>query len=273
MPTVLPFSSTPVNELRFHCPARRLASAAGMLPGRGQQQGHRVLGGRDDVRGGRVDHHHAARGGRRHVDVVQPDPGPRHHLEPGRRGRAPRRRPWWPSGPAARRRRRARPAARAGRCRRRGGSRRRRRAGRPRTVRASRRAGRQGGWRRCSRRLRAPESATADLTDRSCAAPAVAGTPVPGRALAAHPDTSAASGAPSDPPTPPAEPGAAGQVALVPTQLIRPRSRSPTCSIGCSAPSFCSRVKLGRPASSSATHSRAKRAVLDLGRGSCASRP
>ncbi len=30
MPTVLPFSSTPVNELRFHCPARRLASAAGM---------------------------------------------------------------------------------------------------------------------------------------------------------------------------------------------------------------------------------------------------
>ena len=30
MPTVLPSSSTPVNELRFHCPARRLASAAGM---------------------------------------------------------------------------------------------------------------------------------------------------------------------------------------------------------------------------------------------------
>ena len=30
MPTVLPFSSTPVNVLRFHCPARRLASAAGM---------------------------------------------------------------------------------------------------------------------------------------------------------------------------------------------------------------------------------------------------
>jgi hypothetical protein len=36
--------------------------------------------------------------------------------------------------------------------------------------------------------------------------------------------------------------GGAGYLAFSPTQLIRPRSFSPTCSIGCAAPSCCRRV-------------------------------
>ena len=42
----------------------------------GEQQRHRVLGGRDDVALRGVDHHHAAARGRLDVDVVEPDPGP-----------------------------------------------------------------------------------------------------------------------------------------------------------------------------------------------------
>ena len=53
------------------------------VPGGGEQQGDRVLGGGDDVRRGRVDDHHAAgrRGG--HVDVVQAHPGAGDDLQPG----------------------------------------------------------------------------------------------------------------------------------------------------------------------------------------------
>ena len=43
------------------------------VAGRGQQQRHRVLGGRNDVALRRVDHHHAAAGGRLDVDVVEAD--------------------------------------------------------------------------------------------------------------------------------------------------------------------------------------------------------
>ncbi len=55
-------------------------------PGDGEQQRQRVFGGGDDVRLRRVDHQHAAGGGGRYVDVVQPDAGPGHHLEHRRRG-------------------------------------------------------------------------------------------------------------------------------------------------------------------------------------------
>jgi hypothetical protein len=51
------------------------------VPGGGQQQRHGVLGGADDVGGRCVDHQHAALGGRGHVDVVQPDAGPRDDLQ------------------------------------------------------------------------------------------------------------------------------------------------------------------------------------------------
>ena len=50
----------------------RLRDVAGL----GEQQRHRVLGSRDDVRLGGVDDHHAAGGGGVEVDVVEPDPGP-----------------------------------------------------------------------------------------------------------------------------------------------------------------------------------------------------
>ena len=48
----------------------------GDVAGLGQQQRHRVLGGRHDVALRRVDDHHAARGGRLGVDVVEADAGP-----------------------------------------------------------------------------------------------------------------------------------------------------------------------------------------------------
>ena len=53
------------------------------VPGSGQHQRDRELGGADDVGGGRVDHHHARLGRGAHVDVVEADTGPRDHLEPG----------------------------------------------------------------------------------------------------------------------------------------------------------------------------------------------
>ena len=46
------------------------------VAGLGQQQRHRVLGGRDDVALRGVDDHHAAPGGGVDVDVVEPDAGP-----------------------------------------------------------------------------------------------------------------------------------------------------------------------------------------------------
>ena len=48
----------------------------GHVAGLGQQQRHRVLGGRHDVALRRVDDHHAAAGGRVDVDVVEADAGP-----------------------------------------------------------------------------------------------------------------------------------------------------------------------------------------------------
>ena len=56
------------------------------LPRRGQHQRHRVLGGAVDIRRGRVDHQHAARGGGVDVDVVQADAGAGDDLELGRGG-------------------------------------------------------------------------------------------------------------------------------------------------------------------------------------------
>ena len=56
------------------------------VPGGGEHQRHRELGGRDDVGGRRVDHHHAGLGRGLDVDVVETDPGARDHLEPRRGG-------------------------------------------------------------------------------------------------------------------------------------------------------------------------------------------
>ncbi len=58
----------------------------GDLPGRGQQQRQRMLGGAVDVRRRRVDHQHAARGGGVDVDVVQADAGAGDDLQLGRGG-------------------------------------------------------------------------------------------------------------------------------------------------------------------------------------------
>ena len=76
----------PENDDRFHVCSRSVASAAGICAGRGQQQRQRVLGGAVDVRGGRVDHQHAAGGGGVDVDVVQPDAGAGDDLQLGRGG-------------------------------------------------------------------------------------------------------------------------------------------------------------------------------------------
>ena len=128
-----------------------------------------MLGGGDDVRRGRVDDHHAAGGGGGHVDVVQAHPGAGDDLEPGGgRQRLGVDLGGRPDEQRVRVGERAR-AAPAGPSRRRGGSRRRRRAARPRTARASRRAGRQGGGRRCSRRCGAPGSGTVVWPDGSWA--------------------------------------------------------------------------------------------------------
>ena len=53
----------------------------GDVAGLGQQHGHGVLGGGEDVRLRGVDHHHALLRGGVGVDVVEPDPGPAHHHE------------------------------------------------------------------------------------------------------------------------------------------------------------------------------------------------
>jgi hypothetical protein len=51
------------------------------VPGLGEQQRHGVLGGRDRVGVGRIDHQHAALGGRHQVDVVDADPRPPDHAQ------------------------------------------------------------------------------------------------------------------------------------------------------------------------------------------------
>ena len=68
---------------RSHLPAVEGGVGLGDVAGLGQQQGHGVLGRREDVGLRRVDHHHAAAGGGSHVDVVEADAGPAHHHEVG----------------------------------------------------------------------------------------------------------------------------------------------------------------------------------------------
>ena len=57
----------------------------GEVAGLGQQQRHRLLGRREDVRLGRVHHHHALGGGRVDVHVVEADarPADDHQVRPG----------------------------------------------------------------------------------------------------------------------------------------------------------------------------------------------
>ncbi len=74
-------------------PLARLEGGVGLgdVAGLGEQQGHGVLGRREDVGPGGVDDHDAPAGGGGHVDVVEADPGPA-RPRPGRcRRRAPRR--------------------------------------------------------------------------------------------------------------------------------------------------------------------------------------
>ena len=78
--------STPVYLERFHSPAFSDGAGGGGVAGDGEQQRDGLLGGGDDVRGGRVDDHDAAGGRGGYLDVVQSDAGPGDDLQP-RRGR------------------------------------------------------------------------------------------------------------------------------------------------------------------------------------------
>ena len=144
-PTVLPAISTPVYLDRFHSPAFSAVDGAGGVPGDGEQQRDGLLGGGHDVRGRRVDDHDAARGGGRHLDVVEPDAGAGDHLQPRRGGDGL----GVDLGGAAHDDRvgvgERGEQRRRGRFRRRGGRRSRRRAPRARRVRALRRSVRPGG--------------------------------------------------------------------------------------------------------------------------------
>ena len=64
-------------------PGHQRGVGLGDVAGLRQQQGHGLLGHREDVRRRGVDHHDATLGGRRDVDVVQADAGPPHHLQRG----------------------------------------------------------------------------------------------------------------------------------------------------------------------------------------------
>ena len=91
MPSALSASSTPSH--RDALPPTGLERGVRLrhVAGLREEQRHRVLGGREDVRLRRVDHHHAAAGGRLDVDVVEADAGPADDDEVGAGLRARRR--------------------------------------------------------------------------------------------------------------------------------------------------------------------------------------
>ena len=70
-----------MNFERFHSPALSEAMRLRHVAGDREQQRDGVLGGADDVRLRRVDHHDAAAGRGLDVDVVEPDAGPGDHLQ------------------------------------------------------------------------------------------------------------------------------------------------------------------------------------------------
>ena len=76
MPRVLSESSTPSHCDRSQRPVDQGGVGGGDVAGLGQQQGHRVLGGRQHVGLRGVDDHHALAGGGLGVDVVEADAGP-----------------------------------------------------------------------------------------------------------------------------------------------------------------------------------------------------
>ena len=76
MPSVLSASSTPSHLLRSQRPVDEGGVSLRDVAGLGEQQRHRVLGGRDDIRLRGVDNHHAASRRRIEIDVVEADPGP-----------------------------------------------------------------------------------------------------------------------------------------------------------------------------------------------------
>ena len=85
-PSVLSYSSTPLNSARSQAPAGERAVRLRHLARQRQQQRERVLRGRDHVRLRGVGDDHAALRGGVHVDVVHPHPGPADRLEALRPG-------------------------------------------------------------------------------------------------------------------------------------------------------------------------------------------
>ena len=98
MPSVFPWSSTPSHFDRSHLPADQGSVGLGDVARLGEQQGHRLLGGRKDVRLRRVHDHDAPIGRRIHVHVVEPDAGTTDDDEVGAGGEHLRGHRWWPSG-------------------------------------------------------------------------------------------------------------------------------------------------------------------------------
>ncbi len=86
MPAVLPFSSTPLKELRFHSPPRRLASAAGTRRATASSRATACSAAETMLDVGALTTMHAARGGGGNVDVVQADTGAGDHLQVAGRG-------------------------------------------------------------------------------------------------------------------------------------------------------------------------------------------
>ena len=81
-PSVFSYSSTPENFERSHLPPVSDSVRLRDVAREREQQRHRVLGGRDDVRLGRVRDDDPAPGRGRHVDVVHADAGAADHLQP-----------------------------------------------------------------------------------------------------------------------------------------------------------------------------------------------
>ena len=80
-PSILPRSSAPMNFFLSHSPRFIEASAAGIGAREREHQAHRELGDADAVGAGGVHDENAARGGGRHVDVVDAGAGARDHAQ------------------------------------------------------------------------------------------------------------------------------------------------------------------------------------------------
>ncbi len=82
MPRVLPLSSMPMKLRTIPLPALHARMRLGDVAAEREQHGHRVLGGRHDVGGRRVDDKNPARGAGIDVDVVETDAGATDDAQP-----------------------------------------------------------------------------------------------------------------------------------------------------------------------------------------------